>query len=57
MRIPMGRAVDGCNVENIVIILADAEGETVITDFNTLDIYDSLITYLFLLFIFIYNIS
>lgn len=57
MRIPIGRAVDGCNVENIVIILADAEGETVITDFNTLDIYDSLITYLFLLFIFIYNIS
>jgi hypothetical protein len=55
MRIPIGWADDGCNVENIVIILADAEGETVITDFNTLDIYDYLITYLFLLFI--YNIS
>ena len=44
MRIPIGWADDGCNVENIVIILADAEGETVITDFNTLDIYDYLIT-------------
>ena len=47
MRIPIGRSGDCCNVENIVIILVDAEGETVITDFNTLDIYDYLITYLF----------
>lgn len=53
MRIPIGRAVDGCNVENIVIILADAEGETVITDFNTLDIYDYLITYFYYLYLFI----
>ena len=57
MRIPIGRAVDGCNVENIVIILADAEGETVITDFNTLDIYDSLITYLFFYLFIIYHIE